>query len=51
MQESHSEKKLGRGLSALLGESKAKKDLPISNQDLKKSVRKIGGLESYLNKA
>lgn len=35
MQESHSEKKLGRGLSALLGESKAKKDLPISNQDLK----------------
>ncbi len=40
-EETHQEKKLGRGLSALLGESKAKKESPLySNQDLK-SVESI----------
>ena len=35
MTENHSEKKLGRGLSALLGDSNAKKDILISTQDFK----------------
>ncbi len=35
MTESHSDKKLGRGLSALLGDSNPKKDLLISSQDFK----------------
>jgi len=35
MTENHSEKRLGRGLSALLGESNAKKDTLVATQDFK----------------